>query len=656
MPQPEEPERRTVASGTDAGGPQGNGDGPPNPIPWELIGQVLGVVAGLAAWVAVVGGARMWARLESADIPALPTLAQLDEGAFVVEGLHTLLLPVLLGGVTALLLYFSRPKGSEQAEQAVSSDDRQAPENVVSAPVPNGAATGPRTPGPPPGDSANSTATEDATPTGSDPVPDDPTSPVRPATRVTFDGYFFGGRPGSRQSSAAGTNAVRHVNRALLRLRPIEYAQELAAKHQGYAFATAGVVAVLLIAITLVIADASPGWFLVGAIVGALAATAVVGLAARHGGSPLLLVVAAACLLGGIVASLWEAVEPIALVAMGLATVVALWLTLGALHGAGAGRSALILFVAVVVWSGALGYAQERGDKSPDLSPASVRLTDGTPVDGYYLGRSTSHLLIARPLEQPDSSESRHVLSVPLEAVAMIAYAQDDVVPTIDLPTSAPPAPSLPPEPTPGTEVGGGTSGGGTGGDSGGSGGRSGGGTGGDGGGSSGGTGGAGTGGDSGGGGTGGGTGSGGGGTGGGGAGEVAGEPAPVARLSARLGRQDAEIQVVSMTRRPTGYVHLVARLVNGSDSPLVIGTTFGLGPGDDTVAGIDLLDTATDVGYGVAYTADGCLCERGLDRVSVPPGGSRRLTATFQVPASVGPTVDLRVPAFGWLLDVRVS
>src|SRR4051794_10891233 len=92
------------------------------PINWDTIVQVVGAGAAIAAWIAVVGGGRVWARLHAAEIPATQTLAVLPRQLLLVEGLQTLLAPLLIGAVAALLVYYSWP--SEQARSDLELQGR----------------------------------------------------------------------------------------------------------------------------------------------------------------------------------------------------------------------------------------------------------------------------------------------------------------------------------------------------------------------------------------------------------------------------------------------------------------------------------------------------------------------------------------------------
>jgi hypothetical protein len=75
--------------------------------------EILGLGTALAAWIVVVGGGRVWARLDAAHLPTTQTLANLPKQLFIVEGLQTLLVPILLGATIALFAYYSRSRQDE---------------------------------------------------------------------------------------------------------------------------------------------------------------------------------------------------------------------------------------------------------------------------------------------------------------------------------------------------------------------------------------------------------------------------------------------------------------------------------------------------------------------------------------------------------------
>lgn len=109
---------------------------------WTVLGQIVGVIAAVAGWVAVVGGAREWARLHAAHIPATQTLAGLPKPLLAVEGLQTLLLPLLIGGITAVFVYYTWP---EKSVREARLEKRRARHREVPAqwPAPGGAASEP---------------------------------------------------------------------------------------------------------------------------------------------------------------------------------------------------------------------------------------------------------------------------------------------------------------------------------------------------------------------------------------------------------------------------------------------------------------------------------------------------------------------------------
>jgi len=87
----------------------------------ELAVQVLAAGVGIGAWVAVVGGARLWARLEAADIPAAQTIPLLPRELLIAEGTRTLLVPLLVGGAVAVLVYLSRKSEMESPARSVAA-------------------------------------------------------------------------------------------------------------------------------------------------------------------------------------------------------------------------------------------------------------------------------------------------------------------------------------------------------------------------------------------------------------------------------------------------------------------------------------------------------------------------------------------------------
>lgn len=492
--------------------------GDPSPGPdWELLLQVVGLGAALGAWVAVVGGATVWARLANAGLPALPTLAGVGREWMLVEGFRTLLVPVLLGALVSLLVYYTWQP------------------HVVG-----------RGTGAPP--------TED----------DDEPAPSRfPPVRAVL----------------AGARTLGGWQLTVL----------------------AALGAVLALLTLLAIARVNP-WLVAGAVLAGL-----VPLLLIRSAPPLWAAIASAAVVGvGLAVALMLAVGGWAWFMLGV-TLVAVWVALGAMVGKSARGLAVTVFVVIVGWSGALGYARELGDRSPETYPAVAVLTDGSRVTGDLMGRSTSHLFLdvhADVMGDVDTSGAVEVL--PEEQVERLWY---------------------------GAELTAGAVGGGGPEDDGapGQGGRH-----------------------------------GDGGQGGGGSGSVDFEPQPaptslpleaVSPLATRDGvlhGQATQLQLLRLVSSG-GFVELDMRVFNDSADPLRVSSALSAGT-DPDVSGLEVLDTSTRRSYQVARADGGCACDSGLDRREVPSGGSVLLSAVFEMPAPQGRTVDVRVPAFGWFRGVPVG
>src|SRR4051794_30862802 len=85
-------------------------------VRWDLVIQVLGATAALTGWIAVVGGARVWAKLHAAEIPATHTLSVLPRQQLITEGLQSLLVPLLLGAGLAVFVYYTRTRSAPMSE------------------------------------------------------------------------------------------------------------------------------------------------------------------------------------------------------------------------------------------------------------------------------------------------------------------------------------------------------------------------------------------------------------------------------------------------------------------------------------------------------------------------------------------------------------
>jgi outer membrane protein OmpA-like peptidoglycan-associated protein len=117
--------------------PATSGAGPPTPpephdtggargadARWALVLQVLGAGAGIGAWIAVVGGARLWARLDALHVPAAQTVSVMPRELLIAEGFRTLLVPLLLGAAIAVLAYLSRRDSETEKPAPAETHDR----------------------------------------------------------------------------------------------------------------------------------------------------------------------------------------------------------------------------------------------------------------------------------------------------------------------------------------------------------------------------------------------------------------------------------------------------------------------------------------------------------------------------------------------------
>lgn len=69
--------------------------------------EIVAAGAAITGWVAVVGGAHMWARLEAAHFSPSPSVAFQPREALLVEGLRTLLFPLLAAAFIAFLGWYT---------------------------------------------------------------------------------------------------------------------------------------------------------------------------------------------------------------------------------------------------------------------------------------------------------------------------------------------------------------------------------------------------------------------------------------------------------------------------------------------------------------------------------------------------------------------
>ncbi|MDQ3758363.1 MAG: hypothetical protein M3331_00235, partial [Actinomycetota bacterium] len=82
-------------------------------LPWLIKGAI--GLAGLAIYVQLVGGAVLWARFNSANIPELQTIEVLSPEYLLAVGASSLFVPLLVGAAAATLQYIlapSNPRGT----------------------------------------------------------------------------------------------------------------------------------------------------------------------------------------------------------------------------------------------------------------------------------------------------------------------------------------------------------------------------------------------------------------------------------------------------------------------------------------------------------------------------------------------------------------
>jgi hypothetical protein len=268
------------------------------------------------------------------------------------------------------------------------------------------------------------------------------------------------------------------------------------------------------------------------------------------------------------------------------------------------------------LWAGALGYAQEAGDKTPRLVCAEARLADGPNEPGYLLGHSSDRLYLAQneglcdPGEEQEKS-ARHVLVLASDDIEQVVYPVADDSRDKDTPDDDKPGPD-PDEPPGG---GGDTKGGKT-------------------------------------------------------------EPEPPepgalpfpSPTDSGPGKIDGvrvELRVLALVRRDDLF-ELDAQLVNVSNvrrPRRSLRVANALDDGDPaneafTVDKIRLIESGRRELYPVMYDDEGhCACTQRLDRAVLKPGRSWRLWATFPAPQAAEVTrVHLSAPGFGWITDVDVG
>lgn len=348
---------------------------PSSGVTWERVFNAVGLASALAAWVAVVGGATMWARLDAIGASALPSLSALGQSWMITAGLQTLLLPMLLGTSAAVLVYFSRSAPVVTARPAGVFNEPEPPQRRQ----PKGNA-------------------------GSSPDVRGPFMRSRPvvalwrlqrqdSSRALVPVAFFAIVAASlyvARASAlvlittAAVIAVGILGRVLRGLRGVAVGVLVA-------FLTAGAVYV----VWTWAAQEQVGWAITAA---AVCGITVLGLqyaaALTHRPEIFILACVAVAFVGAVLAFVvtvtigWTAF-------MAVITAIAVWVGLGALLDKPHGAAALTLFVVIVAWSGALQYVREIGNREPAFPTAAVVLKNAPPASGLLVGRTSDVVLLA---------------------------------------------------------------------------------------------------------------------------------------------------------------------------------------------------------------------------------------------------------------------
>ncbi len=343
---------------------------------WQIAAQIIGAAAALAAWVAVVGGARWWARLHAADIPTNPALSTLPRELLIATGLQTLLLPLVLGASVALLAMLTLPPRRVKALPApvtsLANVDPPASEVV--------------TPGdddPPKGEVEDS----------NDPNATEP--PKRPPRSLHELWTLI-----SSTAAIASITSLRRDNAPDLKLAVVVSLTALLGglvlsiirPDLGTLWSWLGGVSTLVGVLLLIYASPINWWRarkkggdrkLQEWALGIALLVAVVGV-------PLAFVVAAEVV-----------VEVDKLAAMVMVTFVALWLAAAATYR-WPDRAVVVTFIGLALWSGTIAFLRELGLKKPQLETATVELTRGRIADHFLLTASKDSVVLATKSKPPN--------------------------------------------------------------------------------------------------------------------------------------------------------------------------------------------------------------------------------------------------------------
>jgi hypothetical protein len=357
-----------------------------NAFTWERLFNAIGLASALVLWVAVVGGATLWARLEAIGAPALPSLTALGQTWIVTAGLQTLMVPILLGTSVAVLVYFSRPTPLPTAHPAGSFD------TAMDADV-----------------GRRDSSVRPARATFLSLVRSRPVVALlrlqrRPSSRLLVPAVFFALVAASLYIARASLPALA-VTAAVIGVSILAALLPDGFRRPWIAVVVAVITAVLVYEGWRWATDK---WALLAAVLAGVSMLILL-LAAGWEARPDAFVVAALLVVFvGAVLSFLLTVTLGWTVFMAVITALAVWISLGALMDKPQGAAALTLFVAIVAWSGALQYAKEIGNREPAFPEASLAIENAAPVAGLLVGR-TSDLVLLAEMEPTDGAREVHV-------------------------------------------------------------------------------------------------------------------------------------------------------------------------------------------------------------------------------------------------------
>lgn len=350
----------------------------------ERIAQVVALLTAIGAWVALVGGARLWARLHHADIASAQTLAVLPHQLLVVDGFQTLVAPLLIGGTAALLIFSSWSELEEGREGIADECTDEIMRRTRAADKRLQARTG-----------------------------------ILPLTSATGDDFGWekyvepgGAAKGTRRqrgmlSPRMQSSRHRRTLQTAPKVRipaPVFLLRSLIKRHGNVPVVVgATLVALVLAILALTILQVNwswPAWSLLFGTVLAIVAAIFPPdrpSRARRPGWPktLFLTLAVVAPLVGLFVAAFVRIEFRYLMAIALVTLLVVWLTLGALVRATRRRTALTVLAAFAVWAGTVAFLRDLGARHPKFEAAVVMRKHSPAECGFYLGGAGGDVYIA---------------------------------------------------------------------------------------------------------------------------------------------------------------------------------------------------------------------------------------------------------------------